>query len=335
MKKFNAVGLIILVVVVLMSQISCTNNTNKMVTSSIKWDTNFVARNVSANRSATSGDSFITHYYSTYGTKRATVTPTKFKLPLQAVEVSYLDEQGGNFFTPIKFHEFNGTSWDVRYADFTSTVTSPSTEIKAHVYTDFLLFYYSVPIEMGMSSTPTINCEMSPEIVFDLPPEYNGVSIFTDIPYASSYTHTYTTPQGNNFYHVKVLDSANGIIQTDLRKLIPEELAIFWFSGNDYQVYLDTHVDGQNITSVKTTKGMNIGMGFGAMSKIPWSGITIKDTASSVKFVLSWDLTDIIEIYDNNTPLNYADDIVVLADKFWERINLTAIQYDASGNVIE
>ena len=332
MKRFNVLESMFLIVFILATQVSCS----RMVSSSVTWNTNFLARTSLPSHSYTTGDSFITHYYSTYGTKRATITPTKFKLPLQAVEISYLDEQGGEVFKPIKFHEFNGTTqiWDARYGDFTGAVTSPSTEIIAHTYTDFMLFYFSTPTEMGMSSTPNINCEMQPEIVFDLPSEYNGVSIFSDIPYVSTYSLTTTTPQGNNFFKVKVLDLANGIIQTDLRTLMPERLDIFWFSGDEYKVYLDSDVPvGGNITDVKTTPGMKIRTG-SAMSKIPWSGIKISDFAVSVQFVLSWDLTDIIEIYDNGTPLNYADDKVVLADKFWERVNLSAIQYDASGNVI-
>ena len=60
----------------------------------------------------------------------------------------------------------------------------------------------------------------------------------------------------------------------------------------------------------------------------PFAGITIPEDAATVRFVLYWDLEDIIERYDNNTPNDPSDDVYILAKGFWERLVLTAeIEY--------
>lgn len=59
----------------------------------------------------------------------------------------------------------------------------------------------------------------------------------------------------------------------------------------------------------------------------PFSGITIPEGARAVKFTLYWDLNNIIERYEGDTTAT-SDDIYIIANKFWERLTLTAeIEY--------
>ena len=69
-------------------------------------------------------------------------------------------------------------------------------------------------------------------------------------------------------------------------------------------------------------KGSDLGIsGVGLLSPytaifIPWSGITIPDSASAVRFEVHWDLKDIIEQYG---------DRYVFAKNFWERFSIVPI----------
>ena len=52
----------------------------------------------------------VTPYYQDYGSLVATVTPSKFKIPLQAVELSNAKQ----FVYPIPFHQFDTGGVEIR-----------------------------------------------------------------------------------------------------------------------------------------------------------------------------------------------------------------------------
>ena len=80
----------------------------------------------------------------------------------------------------------------------------------------------------------------------------------------------------------------------------------------------------------KTSPGMGTS-GNSVYTRLPWEGVEIHKKAARVEFEIFWNLQDIIEIYDNRTPGILTDDIAVLADKFWERIQITVHQFDKDG----
>ena len=55
---------------------------------------------------------------------------------------------------------------------------------------------------------------------------------------------------------------------------------------------------------------------------LPFEGVVVPIDAKAVRFTLSWDLDGIIEVYDNYTPGDKSDDIVIFARNFWERLSL-------------
>lgn len=318
------------------------NGADGSAISRIAWSSSPGSRStlVSSPR-ATTGDSFITEHYATYGTRVAALTPTKFKLPLQAVELANADE----YFNPIPFHQFDEDSqtWIMQYGDFSDTISvSPDGEVPHGTYSDFTIFFFSSPSEMGMSSTPGIYADSAPEVVLDLPPGYEEF-VSEDEVYISQYTGTEVTTSGKTFYHSRIIDADRGIFQFSLDRLFPRNadgeipMEVFCFTGDEYKVYapgIDGVPETYDILDYKDTPGMGIN-GNNIFTKVPWNGVTISEDAYLVEFTFAWDLDGIIELYDNATPDNKSDDILVLADKFWERLSLSVVQYDEAGELIQ
>jgi len=242
---------------------------------------------------------------------------------------------------PVPFHQFDeeNNTWIMQYGDFTTPLAAtPEGEIKAGTYSDFMIFFFSGPGVMGMSSTPDVFAESSPVIVVDLPEGYENY-VATDVPFKYDGTST-VTPGGNTFYTKKIVDSNNSIFQFSLSELYPKDasgnemaLEVFNFTGTEYKVYapgIDGVPETYDILDYKDTPGMGI-LGNNIFTKVPWDGITILPETASVTFTLTWNLDGILELYDNKTS-DVTDDILVLADRFWERLSFSAVQYDINGN---
>ncbi|MDD4574193.1 MAG: hypothetical protein PHR69_08260, partial [Sphaerochaeta sp.] len=84
------------------------------------------------------------------------------------------------------------------------------------------------------------------------------------------------------------------------------------------------------LSDYKNTPGMGIN-GNSVYTRLPWDGIRINPKALDIEFEIFWDLEDLVELYDNNTESDLTDDILVLADKFWERIHINVRQYNKDG----
>ena len=330
--------------------ISCGDVDSGEVSSKITWSSGG-SRSLSINSSDSTsaaksiGDSVVTEYYSDYGDLIGTITPTKFKIPLQAVELSNAD----GYVTPIPFHKFDDENqvWIMQYADFASNVTTEPGVILKEEYTDFLLFFFSGTGNMGMGSTPGVDAIYSNEVVLDLPDEYAGEYPIEDsISQAWNGTGFEDLILGSEpIYETKVIDADGAVYQVCLNLLFPgpmedgtlqrEWMEIFWFKGNEYIIYdVPDGQESHDLFDYKTTPGMATSGG-AYFTRLPWDGVTISQETESIEFELSWDLTDIVEIYDNNTPSDLADDILVLIDKFWERIHINVTQYDSAGILIE
>lgn len=344
--------IVLLNVLLFVSLFSCADNGLDEVSSRITWSSG-EARSLlikSPDLTATAkslGDSAVTEYYSDYGELIGTITPTKFKIPLQAVNLCNADGS----VNPIPFHQFDEENqiWIMQYADFTSNVVTDPGEILKEEYTDFLLFFFSDVGSMGMSSTPDVNAVYGNEVVLDLPNEYAGkYPIVDSIAQYWNWTESENEDlmlDGEPIYETKILDADEAVFQVCLESLMPGQkmvdgylqrrnMEIFWFNGDEYITYdVPEGQDTHKLSDYKTTPGMDIN-GDGIFTRLPWNGLVISQDAEKVEFELDWDLTDIIEIYDNNTE-DHSDDILVLMDKYWERIQINVTQYDSSGVSIE
>ena len=65
------------------------------------------------------------------------------------------------------------------------------------------------------------------------------------------------------------------------------------------------------------------GMSGGGLLSIPFNGVSIE---ADTTIVFEFDIENCIEVYDNNTPSDKSDDIVVMADNYWNRFTLRVIQ---------
>lgn len=328
--------------------IGCDWNPGSALTSTVAWRSSDSPKLTTA-RILQEPDSLVTPYYQDYGSLVATVTPSKFKIPLQAVELS--NER--QYVNPIPFHQFDegNQKWIVQYGDFTeNNIASPGL-IPVDTYTDFLFFFFDSAGSMQMSSTPGINALYSNEIVMDLPDTYAGLFPITDqIKRVHRRTNTEGEPvyesydlviDGSTVYETKVVDAQRAIYQVELSDLLPgpitngviqgKKLTVFWFNGDETVTYdVPQGQTWHELFDYKTTPGMGT-KGNTVFTRLPWEGVEIHKKADRVAFEIYWDLQDIIEIYDNNTPNILTDDIAVLADTFWERIEISVRQYDKNG----
>ncbi|MBF9014408.1 MULTISPECIES: hypothetical protein [unclassified Oceanispirochaeta] len=60
---------------------------------------------------------------------------------------------------------------------------------------------------------------------------------------------------------------------------------------------------------------------------IPFEGLHINKDTSAVIIKVIWDLDNIIELYDNNTPELLSDDILVLASDYWKRLSVEITEH--------
>lgn len=63
--------------------------------------------------------------------------------------------------------------------------------------------------------------------------------------------------------------------------------------------------------------------GFGSAIIVPSEPVLVSAYATELLVRVKWDLGGIIEVYDNGTAGDKSDDIVVFANRFWERLDLT------------
>lgn len=334
---------------------SCSQFSIPGLTSVVSWKskpTQQVSREVQSDlQTPQSEDSIVTPFYSDYGHRIATMTPIKFKIPLQAVELSNADR----VVNPIPFHRFDeeNQKWIMQYGDFTSNMTTEPELLPPDKYTDFFLFFFDNAGNMGMSSTPGVDALYTNEIVIDLPDEYAGIYPIEDV--IQKGINRSGSNDGNLFdlyidgepiYTTRVIDPDKAIYQVTLHRLMPCEkkmigsgtyrlerkiLTVFWLNGEEYVTYdVPDGLLSHQLSDYKTTPGMDI-IGNSVYTRLPWDGLEIHQETAQVEFEFFWNLEDIIEMYDNFTPSVLSDDILVLKDKFWERIHMTVRQYDVNG----
>lgn len=63
----------------------------------------------------------------------------------------------------------------------------------------------------------------------------------------------------------------------------------------------------------------------GDMLLLPMDPIVADGLSQEARIVVSLDVEDIVEVYNNGTPVDPTDDIVVLADRYWERFTVSVV----------
>ncbi len=265
--------------------------------------------------------------YANLGSLRKSLTPTVFKLPIQALEVATAD----SYLLPVPFHTFDEatSTWICQYADFTTPLAAtPEGQILAGKYLTFFMFFFTNPGSMLMGSNNRY-LYFTPAIEVDLGNEYAGV-------FPNVRAWPVEIDANNPGYPSEPLSRADlggGQYRYTLHPLLPKNIEMVLFGGTDYDAIvngLEGSYEG-NLLGYKETPGME-STWVNGLVRIPWKGFTISADAATVEFVVSWDLADIIEVYDASTPDDLSDDKVVLANRWWERISLKVLQKNAAGN---
>jgi hypothetical protein len=105
------------------------------------------------------------------------------------------------------------------------------------------------------------------------------------------------------------------------------------FQGSSYRAFgLDDEFwdirKSETLGLTKVLSDMQWDQNLGAAIVIPLpGGFTIPTTAKNLRFEVGFDLTDLVEVYDNNTSADQSDDIIILAKNFWERFSFEVL-YD-------
>lgn len=284
--------------------------------------------NLFSIRAAGSSDSsldIITNAYSGFGSKIGSYTPTEFSLFIQEIVLYKFNdfELCIELDEPLTSESVNNP--ERHQANFIDDITlTPKNPILSGDYDGMLFFFFSNRAQrLGTNFGDVVNESI---VTVTIPGyenvwadqqnyQYPSIKDFSNNSDGSlTFGLTHIQPAryiaGNNpseFWHFeyfiyrKGIDSAKAILPGAVGH--PDT-----FSTSDPEIAgLANHgTEGTNLSALL----------------LPFNGISIPETATSVNFTVSWDLEGIIEVYDNNTPLIKSDDIVILANNFWERFSL-------------
>jgi hypothetical protein len=109
---------------------------------------------------------------------------------------------------------------------------------------------------------------------------------------------------------------------------MPVQTFVFNSNATSIEAGLPGHpAFGNTINIEDFVESVNLGgTSHAGLIKAPMEKIIISDNATLATFVFGMDMDGIIEVYDNNTPLNKTDDVVVLANGWWNRMSVSVIE---------
>ncbi|GHV60047.1 hypothetical protein AGMMS49587_00310 [Spirochaetia bacterium] len=252
------------------------------------------------------------HYttaYGTLGTKLQSITPEKAKMLIGSLT---LVGENGNLIVPL----VSGES-PVPDFDFADPVTLTLGEIPSGHY-DMLLFQIQ-PGEMTRHGT-----KYRSEIRFTWPDGYTGL----DKSYGGE-----TPPAGSVV--IRWLEVCNNDpVKTGGQATNTGTLNHIIFAGNTRKmvvyndIYADELLPGYPHTIIHPKWDEPTLEGTAPRQSaliVPFEGIDIPEDASAVRFEISWNLEDLIEVYDKDLVGTKSDDIFVLKNGWWDEFSIQAV----------
>ncbi|RKX24550.1 MAG: hypothetical protein DRP47_11185, partial [Candidatus Zixiibacteriota bacterium] len=278
--------------------------------------------------------------YSSLGNLVGSYTPTEFKLNVDIIYLYRINEPG--YLTMLSPYRWPGTENqpELSQADFTEDIVLvPDFPVRPGEYNG-MGFYFGLNravAEQGIYDG--VDTRMLKESV-----------VTVSIPgYEDVWTDTSTTldlsSYGFGIYETRV-KNADGSLTFGPSQLQPGSVEAnyglagverfypinnFIFAGSDCYAVLpgeDGHPDSFNsVDAVGLYNNLNppgpVFSGDMACIVLPFSGIIVPDFVPEITFIMSWNLENIIEVYDAGTPDEKSDDIMVFAKDFWTRFNLS------------
>ena len=245
--------------------------------------------------------------YSSLGTLVGEYTPTAFEVPLQNVSsYNWTD-------STIRADLIGGSGLSKYSVDLAGPVTSSDPiSATAGIYNSFLLKL--IP-DIGESMSGSDRWKNQSRIVVNIP-GYSG---------ELSDTSPFAFFDGTYGYDRREIDS-NGTFEFSLHQLnkyFPNfELYNLCVSSlNTNAMYIPYDSSGYEIS---TFCGISMGNTSYPTALVPSANFNFTiGNNDNVTLKLTFDIENCISVYDNNTPLDKSDDIVVLTDGWWNRFSVS------------
>jgi hypothetical protein len=253
-----------------------------------------------------------TDYYASLGAKKGSYTPTKFQLFIWMILI--WDDYDHQVLSPA-WTKDTGTDGS-RIVDFANGINSTFL-VRPGWYKGLVFDFFSWS---GIINTRYGPPGQEKPIVFPY-----EVKVEVSIPgYESAWQDVQSMRSGPQIWSRKYL--GNGRYSFEPEYLMPVRTLFSFLYRTDYtyRAVLPGKPGSPAIFSYQDPVYAGIPNYFAGSSSsilIPYKGFNVPVTAKGVRLVASWDLTDLIEVYEGPTTA-LDDDIAVLANNFWERLSL-------------
>lgn len=266
--------------------------------------------------------------YTTFGNKVGAYTPSKFRLWLDDAIVQANDDvrpgstwiQLTNPASPREPADFTNGYMDRFYADFAGgslDMVPPGGLPRGHRYS-------TVGVNFGLDQGGVLMTVIRPGKTFEGTYQVRS-ELVVDLP---GYEGVFPASQGLTSSQLVAEHSSGSTYAIIPSALLPGRYDPAHPSGSQY---FEKGIGTLGFFLVFTGNRYAVLYGASPFSfisaaigdlQLPMAPFEVPSDAAEVHFRLNWDLTNIVEVYDNNTPADKSDDIVVLAPRFWERITL-------------
>jgi hypothetical protein len=296
---------------------------------------------------------YVSDFYSGYGTLVGTYTPTSVVLPIQLGEILLNDEDNpfGNIF--VRIPEVTALDDPAQFlADFGAPIVAKYMSLPQGTYDRLELRFmpgHGVHVGRGDPNRPEYTTWTENRITVDLP-GYGG--IFPDIPSRMPVEiGGYLSEEDFSFSFSGDFSEEGFLEELKREVLTPEPARYFERNAGDGDTYNFTlqylfprqdpgsqkyqqtsdafhvqwHVFTSRVSKARTAADREYDTYNTDTLLMPLEPIKLSPVRGKATIVVSLDTKDLIEVYDNSTPGDYSDDIVVLADKYWERFSVSLV----------
>ncbi len=270
-------------------------------------------------------------FYNHLGNLVGSYTPSKFRLFIMEI---VLYNKNKAIELDIPFSKKSLTNPDLHYADFVEDyLITPNISIPVGDFTG-LFFFFSVinsNLHVDSSDGSSFTIEVSPSVEVTVP-GYGGVWVDEFIEGINRYNVKYLGDDKYHFTPSKLQPrgwfNVTSSYLAEGEYFHPIEMFVY-LKDSPYRAILPGIHGHPDIwdTSDEDTIGLPDYGSNGPTSAIimPFDGIQIPEEAHIVTIKIIWDLEGIIEVYDNGTPEDKSNHIIVLAKDWWKRFRIILI----------
>lgn len=292
--------------------------------------------------------SFVDAFYTGYGTLVGTFTPENVVLPISLGEILLFDEGNpfGNIF--IRIPPKDALDDPAQFiADFASPVAAEFVALPRGQYDRLELRLnpgHSLHVGRGYSHQPDYTTWTECSVQVELPGYgLDLIDIPSRLPDAMVGNHDFYydfssgweegefdysalqeqifNPEAGRYFERKRITGDDFIFT--MQYLYPRRIpSVLDYRDVDDAYFAQWHVFTSEVNAARYARSGEGDYSRGTLL-IPLSPIEIGALEKETTIVLHFDVENLIEVYDNNTPGDKTDDIVVLAKNYWERFSIS------------